>query len=278
VNIGVKTRNFSVLYSKQEGGIVSLRYGGKEVITRTPMPIYWRAMTDNDKGNNHGFRCAQWLQASMFQRCTKVDVIEKEDSIIVEYTYVLPTVPQTDVKVAYTTYGNEEIKVSCHYHGTVGLAELPIFGLAMRLSADFDSFQFYGMGPEENYIDRKHGAYLGVFENSVTENVSKYVVPQESGNHIGVRWAKVKDKNNFGIEFVYSKEPFELGVSPYTAFELQNALHHYELPPVHYTVVTIAGKQMGIGGDDSWGAPVHREYLIDSSKDQYFEFIIREAR
>ncbi len=64
-------------------------------------------------------------------------------------------------------------------------------------------------------------------------------------------------------------------MSPYTAFELQNALHHYELPPVSNTVVTISAKQMGIGGDDSWGAPVHKEYLIDSSEDIGFEFIIR---
>jgi beta-galactosidase len=277
VNIGVKNRDFSVLFSKQEGGIVSLRYGGKEVITRTPMPVYWRAMTDNDKGNNHGYRCGQWLQASMFQRCSNVEVIEEDCSVTIEYTYSLPTVPQTQVKVSYTTYGNGEIKVSSHYYGVEGLPEMPIFGLAFKLASEFDSFKWYGMGPEENYIDRCHGAYLGVFEKAVMNNVSKYAVPQESGNHIGVRWAKIKDKNGFEIEFAAEGSPFELGVSPYTAFELQNALHHYELPPINYTVVTIAAKQMGVGGDDSWGAAVHEEYLIDSSKDIHFEFIIRNS-
>ncbi|HEY8804793.1 MAG TPA: glycoside hydrolase family 2 TIM barrel-domain containing protein [Clostridium sp.] len=277
VNIGVKTRDFSVLFSKQEGGIVSLRYGGKEFITSTPMPIYWRAMTDNDKGNGYGFRCGQWLQASMFQRCSNVNVVENDNSITVEYTYILPTIPQTQVKTAYTTYGNGEIKVSCDYKGIDGLPELPIFGLSLRLSADYDNFEWYGMGPEENYSDRCHGAHLGIFEKSVIENVAKYAVPQESGNHIGVRWAKVKDKKGFGIEFQSIGGQFELGVSPYTAFELQNALHQYELPQVHYTVVTIAAKQMGVGGDDSWGAPIHKEYLIDSSKNLHFEFIIRKA-
>lgn len=275
VNIGVKNKDFSVLFSKQEGGIVSLRYGGKEIITRTPMPIYWRAMTDNDNGNKHGFRCGQWLQASMFQRCTNVEVTEEESSVIVEYTYTLPTIPETKVKIAYTAYGNGDIKVSCDYKGVEGLPELPIFGLPIKLSADYDSFQWYGMGPEENYCDRKHGAHLGIFEKSVLENVSRYAVPQESGNYTGVRWARIKDKNGFGIEFAALGNPFELGVSPYTAFELQNALHQHELPHVNYTVVTIAAKQMGIGGDDSWGAPVHKEYLIDSAKDLHFEFIIR---
>ncbi|MBU3181711.1 glycoside hydrolase family 2 TIM barrel-domain containing protein [Clostridium psychrophilum] len=277
INIGVKNKDFSVLFSKQEGGIVSLRYEGKEFITRRPMPIYWRAMTDNDKGNGYGPRCGQWLQASMFQHCSNVSVIENDNNIIVEYIYILPTLPQTQVKIAYTTYGNGEIKVTCDYAGVEGLPELPIFGMAFRLSADYDNFEWYGMGPEENYIDRCHGAHLGTFKKSVIENVSKYAVPQESGNHVGVRWAKVKDKKGFGIEFEAVGGQFELGVSPYTAFELENALHQYELPEVNYTVVTIAAKQMGVGGDDSWGAPIHEEYLIDSSKNIHFEFIIRKS-
>ncbi|GKU25897.1 glycoside hydrolase family 2 TIM barrel-domain containing protein [Clostridium folliculivorans] len=278
VNIGVKSRDFSVLFSKQEGGIVSLRYNGKELITRTPMPIYWRATTDNDNGNKHGFRCAQWLQASLFQKCTDVQVFEHEYSVTVQYTYSLPLSVPTEVKVAYTAYEDGDIKVKCDYKGIEGLSEIPIFGLAFRLSADYDNFKFYGMGPEENYIDRVHGARLGIYERLVKDNVSRYLVPQESGNHIGVRWAKIKDKDGFGIEFAAVNDSFELGVSPYTAFELQNALHYYELPLVNYTVVTIAGKQMGVGGDDSWGAPVHKEYLIDSSKDMNFEFIIKPCK
>ncbi|QAA30508.1 glycoside hydrolase family 2 TIM barrel-domain containing protein [Clostridium manihotivorum] len=278
VNIGVKNRDFSVLFSKQEGGIVSLRYNGKEMITRTPMPIYWRATTDNDNGNRQGFRCGQWLQASLFQRCMKVEVFEEEYSVKVEYTYSLPLSVPTEVKVAYTTYEDGQIKVSCNYKGVEGLPEMPIFGLAFKLSSDYDSFTFYGMGPEENYIDRVKGARLGIFDKRVLDNISRYLVPQESGNHTGVRWVRLIDKNGFGIEFLAEGESFELGVSPYTAFELQNALHYHELPRTNYTVVTIAGKQMGVGGDDSWGAPVHEEYLIDSSKDMSFQFLIKAVK
>ncbi|MDP4177003.1 MAG: glycoside hydrolase family 2 TIM barrel-domain containing protein [Bacillota bacterium] len=278
VNIGVKGDEFSFLFSKQQGGIVSLRYEGREMITQVPMPTYWRAMTDNDKGNNQGFRCGQWLQASMFQQCSDVQITEQDYNINIEYTYILPTIPQTSVKVLYTVFNNGEIKVSCDYKGVSGLTELPIFGWAIKLPADYDSFKWYGMGPEENYIDRNNGAKLGIYEKSVVQNVSGYIVPQESGNHTGVRWAQIMDKTGFGIEFINNGVPFELGVSPYTAFELQNSLHHFELPAVNYTVVTIAGRQMGIGGDDSWGALVHKEFLIDSAEDMHFEFIIRKCR
>ncbi|MDD3224104.1 MAG: glycoside hydrolase family 2 TIM barrel-domain containing protein [Clostridium sp.] len=278
VNIGVKNKDFSVLFSRQEGGIVSLIYDGKEMITRRPMPIYWRATTDNDNGANFGFKRGKWLEASMFQKCTDINVTQNESDLTVEYTYSLPISSEVKVKVAYTVYVNGEIKVKCIYKGTSSLPKLPIFGLTFKISADYDSFKWYGMGPEENYIDRKHGAHLGIFEKKVVENVSNYAVPQESGNHTDVRWAKVKDKNGFGIEFGYKDKPFELGISPYTAFELQNALHYYELPRVNYTVVTIAARQMGVGGDDSWGAQVHEKYTIDSSKDIFFEFVMRKCK
>ncbi|WP_217608779.1 hypothetical protein, partial [Bacillus sp. GbtcB15] len=90
----------------------------------------------------------------------------------------------------------------------------------------------------------------------------------------GVRWAKLTNQNGKGIKIAASTEPLECTFSPYTAFELENAAHHYELPNVHYTVVTVAGKQMGVGGDDSWGAPVHGEHLIKANKDMEFEFMI----
>lgn len=70
------------------------------------------------------------------------------------------------------------------------------------------------------------------------------------------------------------RQPVECSISPYTAFELEHAMHRYELPPVHYTVITVAGQQMGVGGDDSWGAPVHEEFRIPSSRDMQFEFWI----
>jgi beta-galactosidase len=77
-----------------------------------------------------------------------------------------------------------------------------------------------------------------------------------------------------GLKISSAKEPLECNISPFTAFELENANHHYELPPIHYTVVTVAGRQMGVGGDDSWGAPIHDEHLIHANQDMEFEFVI----
>ena len=135
----------------------------------------------------------------------------------------------------------------------------------------------FGFGPEENYIDRNKGARLGLFTSNAVENMSNYLVPQECGNRTNTRFVKVVNKENKGLCFSYEKEPFEFSVLPYSAYELENALHKEELPRVNYTWVRILAKQMGVGGDDSWGAPVHSRYLIPSDKDISFTVNISRA-
>ena len=274
VNIGVHGKDFKVIFSKQEGGIVSLRYYGKEFITRVPKPYYWRATTDNDRGNKHEFRCAQWLSATVGQKYSDFSMDENEKSIILRYTYDLPTVPSTKVNISYYIEEDGVIKVTVHYNGVDGLPELPVLGMNFRLLSEFDSFIWYGKGKEENYIDRCDGAKLGVYSSTPIKNLSKYLVPQECGNRTDTRWVEVRNEEGEGLRFSYEELPFEFSVLPYNCIELENALHQEDLPPVNFTNVNIIGRQMGVGGDDSWGAPVLKEYCIDSSKDIEYTFKI----
>ncbi|WP_238915133.1 glycoside hydrolase family 2 TIM barrel-domain containing protein [Clostridium sp. YIM B02555] len=274
VNIGVHGKDFKVIFSKQEGGIVSLRYSGKEFITRTPKTYYWRATTDNDRGNKHEFKCAQWLSASICQKYVDFSMEEQADKVVLHYTYELPTIPTTKVKVDYEVSADNSIKVNVAYKGVEGLPILPVLGMNFRLLSEFNSFSWYGMGPDENYIDRAEGAKLGIYSSTPLKNLSKYLVPQECGNRIDTRWVAIKNEKGEGLKFSYEKLPFEFSVLPYNNMELENALHQEDLPPVNFTNVNIIGKQMGVGGDDSWGAPVLSEYCIDSNKDLEYSFVI----
>lgn len=274
VNMAVHGRGFRVIFSKQEGGIVSLRYYDKEYITTVPKTYYYRAETDNDRGNKYNFRCAQWLAASIGQRYCNFNMIEKENYLEVQYTYELPTIPSTKVNIVYIVKEDGVINVNVKYNGAEGLPELPLLGMNFRLLSEFNKFTYYGYGPDENYIDRCEGAKLGVYSCTAQENLSRYLLPQECGNRTGTRYVKVYNDKGEGLKFSYNKEPFEFSVVPYNYMELQNALHIEELPPVYYTNVNIIGKQKGVGGDDSWGAPVLGEYLIDSSKDMEYSFSI----
>lgn len=275
--IGVKGELFSAIFSKQEGGIVSLKYGAKEMITRLPKPIYYRATTDNDKGNGYDFRCAMWLGATNGQKYYDFEVNEEENKLNLKFKYNLPTHPGTDVEIDYEVEGCGRIKVKVHYIGIEGLPELPMLGLTFKLNNEFKYFKWYGKGPDENYIDRCEGAKLDVYESNSYKNLSKYLVPQECGNRTGTRWIKVQNADNEGLKFTYVDKPFEFSVLPYSMMQLEDALHLEDLNESNFTYVNIIGKQMGVGGDDSWGAPILEEFKIDSSKDLEYEFYISNA-
>lgn len=277
VNIGVRGRGFTAMFSKAEGGIASLCYDGVEYITRTPKLTFWRALTDNDRGAKNGFDAAQWMTAGLFYKLTDVDVQEQKDQVCVTFEYLLPTVPQTKAYVSYRVTGDGKIHVHALYKGTDGLPEMPAFGMDMKLKARYDRVRYYGRGPEENYLDRREGARLGVHSYQAADNLSAYLFPQECGNRMDVRWVEVTDADGQGLCFETEGVPFENSVLPCSAYELEAATHREELPKAHYSWVRILESQMGVGGDDSWGAPVHEEYRLSSDIDRNIKFTIQKV-
>ncbi len=276
VNIGVMGAGFRVLFSKQEGSIVSLVYDGKEWAGKPVMPVYWRATTDNDKGNKFSVASSVWYGAGRFPNYSNENfrVEEKEGKVKVTYAYELSTVPRAAAEVSYEVDGSGAIKVRAIFRGQKGLPQLPAFGMRLITPETAKKFTWYGRGPEENYCDRNEGARLGIYEDTPDNNLSRYLVPQECGNRTGVRWLKIADMEGHSITFRAAGKPFDASVLPYTAEELESATHREELPVPRYTVVSILGAMRGVGGDDSWGAPVHPEYCISGEKELITEFII----
>lgn len=278
VNIGVKGEDFDCLFSMLSGGLVSYRYAGKEMIEKIPMPNFWRAPVDNDNGSMAPARYAQWKIASMYishrnggmfdNVQTKVE--EKDNTVTVTYTYFMPTTPASKCQVAYTVFGDGTIETKLMYDPVEGLPDMPEFGMMFWFNADYDNLTWYGMGPDETYADRRHGAKLGIYSNKVADNMAKYLVPQECGNKVGVRYARLVDAKGRGI--LFEGDELSFSALPYTPHELENAAHAYELPQVHHTIVRVAFAQMGVGGDDSWGSWVHPEYHIDVTKPLEFTF------
>ena len=277
VNIGVHGNDFSIMFSKQVGSLISIKYGGNEMISQPPAPLFWRATTDNDRGFQQTFTSGVWLTASLARKCTNIKLHQEESLVKVEFTYQFSIHPELEAKTAYSVYSDGSISVKAVYNGVEQLPQLPIFAVSFKMPAEYQQLEWYANGPEENYSDRAKGTKLGIFKNTVAENMSGYLVPQESGNRTGVRRLIVTNDAGAGIEIQSIHEPLECNASPYTAFELENANHLYELPPVHNTVLTIAGKQMGVGGDDSWGAPVHKEHIINANQQRAFEFLLKRV-
>lgn len=287
-NIGVKGEHFQVLFSVLDGGLVSYRYAGREMIEEAPKPNFWRAPVDNDQGNQMPKRYSQWKVASMYaghkdfreENCNRILEPETEvgeNSVKVTFTYLMPTVPVSECRLSYEVTGDGRVKTTLTYNPVKELGDMPEFGVMFKLSADYDRVKWYGLGPEETYADRKRGAKLGIYEKLVADNMARYIVPQECGAKEDVRYASVTDRKGRGMLFEMDEKsgPMMFSALPYTPHEMENAKHPYDLPRIHHTVVRAALGQMGVGGDDSWGSFTHPEYLLKADEKMEFTFSFR---
>ena len=283
-NIGVYGDDFSALFNLMGMGLVSYVYSGQEMLEKPPVPNFWRAPNDNDNGNMMQLRYGQWKLASMYATLRgepdsepafpmPVEVERSKDNVRITYRYYLPTTPASECFISYEVYGDGTVRAELAYDPVEGLPDMPEFGMMFRLSADYDRLTWYGPGPEETYEDRKRGGKIGIYSNKVSDNLARYPVPQECGLKCDVRWARVTDMKGRGMEFIGDNMSFS--ALPYTPHELENASHAYELPRVHYTVVRAIYKQMGVGGDDSWGARVLPQYLLPGGEKMRFSFLFR---
>lgn len=281
-NVGVKGKNFEVLFSKLNPGMTSYKFAGKEYIKVIPRPNFFRAPTDNDRANFMPYRYADWKAASLCQAIRDpygegTPVISAfnsgEDFAEVEYTYYLPTSIRSKVTVKYTVKPDGSVKVSMNYPHVEGLVDMPEFGMLFELPLDLENVEWFGLGKEETYADKTGGAKLSWYSNKVADNMAKYLRPQECGNKMDVYEASVTDNRGRGIKFYGNGMCFS--ALPYTPSEIETALHPWELPRQKRTVVRASLAQMGVGGDDTWGAKTHPEYLLPNDKDLEFEFVFK---
>ena len=233
-------------------------------------------------------RYAQWKIASMYLGHKEYrkgeygpmnfpEVEEGKNTIKISYTYFMPTTPASECRLSYEVFADGRIKTTLSYDPVEGFGDMPEFGVLFKLNADYDRVEWYGLGEAETYADRKHGAKLGIYQNKVIDNMAQYMVPQECGAKEEVRWAKVVDRKGRGMLFEMDEVngPMMFSALPYTPHEIENAMHPYELPEIHYTVVRAAKGQMGIGGDDSWGSYTHPEYLLNKEGKMEFSFTFK---
>ena len=305
VTLGVGGEDFHYIFSYQTGGLESLVIDGKEWLYRTPKPTFWRATTDNDRGNGFPYRASMWLGADLFIKCSKIEVAvdgktipkpiapvnnqykgdEQAQFVSICFTYVTSTVPSTEVEVMYTVQVDGTIEVKVHYYGKENLPSLPVFGMRFIMPTKAIGYTYEGLSGE-TYPDRMAGGKPGVY-HIVDLPVTPYMVPQDCNVHMATQKLLVtrtttlnnvdKDNRPFSLQFEALGEPFAFSCIPYTAEELENATHHEELPLPRRTVVSILGKVRGVGGRDSWGADVLPQYHIDATQDIEYAFCIKRG-
>jgi beta-galactosidase len=281
-NIGVRGEHFEALFSRKFGCLSSYRWGfttdgGRELLRGLPQPLFWHAPTSNESGWGMPFRDGQWMLASKYQKVLgEPEVAVVEEGVRVVFNYALPTVPASSVSVAYLVSGDGCVQVTETMTPPAELLDAPEFGFMLPVSPELDRLRWYGDGPEECYVDRRNGARLGVWNAAVADQLTPYLRPQEAGNHTGVRWAEITDRSGWGLRVSAPVDsPMEFSAMPWTPFEIENARHHHDLPPVERTILRPALMRRGVGGDQSWGAMTHPEYRLPVGQKLEFTFTLQ---
>lgn len=262
-------KDFEILLSRAQGGIVSMRTQGREMVIRRPQLLTFRPLTDNDRGNGSGFDRAQWFGAGRYAKLVDQTITVDTNSVDALYTYALATPQATMVTVRYRVDSKGQLRLTVSYPGVDAkdVPSLPAFGLEWLLPLQYSNLKYYGLGPDETYKDRDNGAKLGIYSTTAKDSAAPYLLPQETGQRTGVRWADVTDQFGHGLHIAQaSQDHFNMSLLPYSTLQLEDALHQNELPDPHYSYLRLFADQMGVGGDDSWGAPVHPQFQLDASK------------
>jgi beta-galactosidase len=266
-SVSVKGEDFKLSFDKSRGSVTSLNISGTELISGELAPNFWRAPTDNDKGNGAPSRTATWRNAGQNRTIKNVEVTKLSDKAVkIDVTATLPTTVESQYKYTYTIYGSGDVDIAnTLIPGSNTLPEIPEIGMEMKMPKGFENLDYYGRGPQENYIDRNSAAYVGLYKSTVTDQYVPYIEPSETGNKTDLRWMTVT--NNKGIGLMVAGDPLmEASALHYTTEDLTTQSHPYKLTKLEDTVLHLNYKQMGVGGDNSWGARTHSEYILPSSK------------
>ncbi|GGD46681.1 glycoside hydrolase family 2 TIM barrel-domain containing protein [Paenibacillus nasutitermitis] len=267
-------QGFMAGFDKASGSLVSFQVKGAELLHSALAPNFWRAYTDNDRGNLQHERCATWRSAGEERILRELTWETLQDRVIVQASYILPTTTVSKCELIYTVKGTGEIEVYEQLAPGENLPEIPEIGMMLVMDGSFDSLEWYGKGPHESYWDRQTGAKLGLYTSKVADQFVPYIRPQECGNKMGVRRASVTNAQGSGLAILGAPE-VELNVLPYTPGELESHDHVYKLPDSSRTVIRINHRQMGVGGDDSWGARTHPEFMLHANKTYAFSFTLK---
>jgi len=262
------------------GLLFSMKINGEEMLAAAVRPSFWRAPIDNDFGNGMDKRQGLWRHAGDDLQLMNLHFVRAENGHVMVNTGFLMKDVQSELKISYDFSGGGSVKIKMEFEpGIKGLPDFPRFGMVMVLK-NADNLEYYGRGPQENYCDRNSAAFVGDYSSTVSQQYFPYIRPQENGYKTDTRWLITGNQKN--ALFVESTKPFSFSalhipMSMLDQITRANHKHINDVKPAKETYLHIDMKQMGVGGDDSWGARPHKQYRIPV-KEYQFGFTIKPCK
>lgn len=275
-SIAITGKGFSVAIDSKTGIITSYKSNGNEFLLNGygPRPAFWRAPTDNDYGWKMPKESHLWKETTeQTPKATSVKASQKGDAVQVEVMYKMDPVNSTWI-TKYTILGNGAIKVDNEFANNGDEKSIiPRIGMKMQMPAQFTNLEYFGRGPWENYSDRNSSTFVGRYKSTVAEQYVPYIRPQENGHRTDVRWLALSTKAGNGLAITAdSVIEFNVLNNPVQDFDAgpdkdKNLRHTNDIKPKDLVELHIDFQMIGVGGDDSWGARPHEQYLIKPNKE-----------
>ena len=289
--IQIVGKNLRMRFKKKTGDLLEYNYKGQVLLTAPLKPNFWRPPTDNDLGNGMHEWGAFWQSAGPNLKSSLLRIEEVGESIQLEVGLESKVLNKLPLKILYQIHPSGQVLLEYRFSPKEKeLPHIPRLGLQLQMDEHFEYMEWYGRGPHESYWDRKTSAEIGIWKGKVWDQLHRYSRPQESANKTDVRWMSLGDKRGRGLKIEAVSEFLSMSAwqldqedLDYLAGEKGSASasglvpltskHGAELSPKDHIIWNIDLKQMGVGGDNSWGAPVHQEYTL-SPKEYFYSFRI----
>jgi beta-galactosidase len=285
--IEVAGPDMKIVFDLGKGCMQSFQYKGRDFLKKGPEPDFWRPPTDNDYGYGMDIKLGVWKKAGERTVVAKASVNQPDiGKVVVSFTYDIPDTGGSKIAgyvSSYTIFSSGDVVIKNQFARiSERIPEIPRMGMQMQLPVEMANIKWFGRGPHENYQDRKTSAEIGMYESTVADHYTPYIRPQENGYKTDTRWLLLTDDDENGLLVTgdpvicfsalnYLHDDFESPgrLSQYRKDAKSANTHTVDLRPRDLVNLNVDLGQMGVGGDDSWGAIIHPKYRLLERRYEY---------
>jgi beta-galactosidase len=273
--LAVKGENFRAVFETKTGRLTSYVVGGKERLAGPLGLNFWRPPVDNDRGNKMPTRTVVWREAGEKAKSKTAVIGNVGNTVNVRFFDLAVPAGESRAELDYVVHGDGVIEVKATLKPKGKLPEIPRLGMMCQLPGRDTTWEWFGRGPGENYRDRKQGYPTGIWSGKVADLWFPYVEPQETANRTEIRWSNFTAPDGTGLRFEASGDSLlEVGAYPFLQSDLEGLLHPVDIPERSITTVHVGLGQMGVGGENSWGARPLAKYEFPADKEYSWQFRI----
>ena len=271
--VELKTETMSFILNKNTGALLSWEINQMELLNGPLEPYFWKPPNDNQKHSGYERELRKWRNAAEKLTLRNVEISKQDNLVTVKLDMSLSTIGANYI-ILYQLNGKGQLQVEATYTPLCDtIPHIPKFGMRVRINDNFNSIDWYGRGPWENYPDRKTGSLIGLYNSKLENFITAYPAPQDNANRCDVRWFSLSTQNNNIIK-ITGLQPLCFRAWPYDEDDLGKTTHDYQLPVRDFVNLNIDLSIHGVGGDDTWGAKTMEKYTIPGNKPYSYGFIM----